>query len=285
MATEGWGARLLALQGEDGQWDGRRAASRRGASIRWRRPDRARGPALDRHAAHAPRCCVISGSTRATTGCAGRWRRSETTAVGSTPASRSSAARSSRASTAGPSPWASTSVRMSRASSPACWVSSSRTAGGTARRRTVPSARRSTPRSTSWKGCWRTSARPVARRNPSRRDAGARSTSSNGSCSGARAPARSSTRPGCNSRFRPAGTTTCCVPSSTSARPAIRRTRGWTKRCDLLRSKQQPDGTWLLENTHPGKVHFALEDGDGRPSRWNTLRALRVLRWYERSGG
>jgi hypothetical protein len=51
----------------------------------------------------------------------------------------------------------------------------------------------------------------------------------------------------------------------------------------LLRSKQQPHGTWLLENTHPGKIHFALEDGDGRPSRWNTLRALRVLSWYEQS--
>ena len=50
---------------------------------------------------------------------------------------------------------------------------------------------------------------------------------------------------------------------------------------DLLRSKQQPYGTWLLENTHPGAVHFTLEEGDGRPSRWNTLRALRVLRWYE----
>jgi hypothetical protein len=50
-----------------------------------------------------------------------------------------------------------------------------------------------------------------------------------------------------------------------------------------LRSRQQPNGAWLLENTHPGKVHFALEDGDGRPSRWNTLRALRVLRWYEQS--
>jgi hypothetical protein len=49
----------------------------------------------------------------------------------------------------------------------------------------------------------------------------------------------------------------------------------------LLRSKQQSDGTWLLENTHPGEVHFALEDGDGQPSRWNTLRALRVLTWYE----
>jgi hypothetical protein len=50
----------------------------------------------------------------------------------------------------------------------------------------------------------------------------------------------------------------------------------------LLRSKQQPDGTWLLENTHPGRVHFALEDGDNQPSRWNTLRALRVLTWYEK---
>jgi hypothetical protein len=49
----------------------------------------------------------------------------------------------------------------------------------------------------------------------------------------------------------------------------------------VLKSAQQTDGTWLLANTHPGKVHFALEDGDGRPSRWNTLRALRVLRWYE----
>lgn len=49
----------------------------------------------------------------------------------------------------------------------------------------------------------------------------------------------------------------------------------------ILRSKQQPDGTWLLERTHPGAMHFALEDGDGAPSRWNTLRALRVLRWYD----
>jgi hypothetical protein len=52
---------------------------------------------------------------------------------------------------------------------------------------------------------------------------------------------------------------------------------------DLLRSKRQSDGTWLLENTYPGAVHFALEEGDGRPSRWNTLRALRVLRWYEQA--
>jgi hypothetical protein len=50
---------------------------------------------------------------------------------------------------------------------------------------------------------------------------------------------------------------------------------------ELVRSKEQPDGRWLLENTHCGAVHFAMEDGDGEPSRWNTLRALRVLSWYE----
>jgi hypothetical protein len=48
----------------------------------------------------------------------------------------------------------------------------------------------------------------------------------------------------------------------------------------LVRSKRQDDGTWLLENTHPGAVHVRFEDGDGRPSRWNTLRARRVLDWW-----
>ena len=53
---------------------------------------------------------------------------------------------------------------------------------------------------------------------------------------------------------------------------------------DLVRSKRSPDGTWPLENTHRGAVHFPLEDGDGTPSRWNTLRALRVLAWYDGNG-
>jgi hypothetical protein len=45
---------------------------------------------------------------------------------------------------------------------------------------------------------------------------------------------------------------------------------------DVLRSKRQDDGTWLLENTHAGAVQVQMEE-DGRPSRWNTLRACRVL--------
>ena len=50
---------------------------------------------------------------------------------------------------------------------------------------------------------------------------------------------------------------------------------------DLVRSKRRPDGTWPLENTHPGAVQIRFEDVDGTPSRWNTLRAARVLRWWE----
>ena len=49
----------------------------------------------------------------------------------------------------------------------------------------------------------------------------------------------------------------------------------------VVRSKQRPDGRWVLDRIHPGAVHFELEDGVGSPSRWNTLRALRVLRWWD----
>jgi hypothetical protein len=51
---------------------------------------------------------------------------------------------------------------------------------------------------------------------------------------------------------------------------------------ELVRSKQQSDGRWLLDRIHPGRVHFDLEGGVGSPSRWNTLRALRVLDWWDR---
>nr|WP_231713219.1 hypothetical protein [Arthrobacter sp. zg-Y769] len=50
---------------------------------------------------------------------------------------------------------------------------------------------------------------------------------------------------------------------------------------EQVRARRQPDGRWLLENTHPGAVHLRFEEPDGTPSRWNTLRALRVLRWYD----
>lgn len=55
-----------------------------------------------------------------------------------------------------------------------------------------------------------------------------------------------------------------------------------TEAIDLVRYKCAADGRWPLENPHPGDRHFAIDDGPGKPRRWNTLRAMRVLRWYER---
>ena len=50
---------------------------------------------------------------------------------------------------------------------------------------------------------------------------------------------------------------------------------------DLLRSKRRADGRWKLENHYRGKEFFRLEK-PGQPSRWNTLRALRILHWQSR---
>lgn len=49
---------------------------------------------------------------------------------------------------------------------------------------------------------------------------------------------------------------------------------------DLVESKRNPDGRWLLEVRYPGEMPIEIDEGEGKPSRWNTLRALRVLNWY-----
>jgi hypothetical protein len=49
---------------------------------------------------------------------------------------------------------------------------------------------------------------------------------------------------------------------------------------DLVASKRTADGRWLLENVHPGQLDAEPGVAEGQPSRWNTLRALRVLEWY-----
>jgi hypothetical protein len=49
---------------------------------------------------------------------------------------------------------------------------------------------------------------------------------------------------------------------------------------ELVESKRDGNGRWPLENQHPGTMAVEMDEGEGRPSRWNTLRALRVLDWY-----
>ena len=53
----------------------------------------------------------------------------------------------------------------------------------------------------------------------------------------------------------------------------------------VVESRRQADGRWLLDRTHDEALAIPLPFGEsvGEPSRWNTLRALRVLRWSGRA--
>jgi hypothetical protein len=50
-----------------------------------------------------------------------------------------------------------------------------------------------------------------------------------------------------------------------------------------VESRRQPDGRWPLDRAYDESLDFHFVESPGDPSRWNTLRALRVLRWYERN--
>ena len=50
---------------------------------------------------------------------------------------------------------------------------------------------------------------------------------------------------------------------------------------EIVHQRRRPDGRWFLERRYKGRTWFELERIRGA-SRWNTLRALRVLRWWER---
>ena len=49
---------------------------------------------------------------------------------------------------------------------------------------------------------------------------------------------------------------------------------------DLVTSKRDDDGRWTLETRYSGQMPIETDEGEGLPSRWNTLRGLRVLDWY-----
>lgn len=48
----------------------------------------------------------------------------------------------------------------------------------------------------------------------------------------------------------------------------------------IIKKKRSADGTWVLQSKHAGRTFFEMEK-IGKPSRWNTLRALRILKWHE----
>ncbi|HZG15592.1 MAG TPA: hypothetical protein VE710_11255 [Candidatus Bathyarchaeia archaeon] len=52
---------------------------------------------------------------------------------------------------------------------------------------------------------------------------------------------------------------------------------------DLVAKKQHQNGRWPLQNPYSDQGHFEMEGPTGKASRWNTLRSLRVLDWYSAS--
>jgi hypothetical protein len=54
---------------------------------------------------------------------------------------------------------------------------------------------------------------------------------------------------------------------------------------NLVASKRDDDGRWPLETQYPGKILVETDEGESRPSRWNTLRAFRVLDWFSAADG
>jgi hypothetical protein len=51
----------------------------------------------------------------------------------------------------------------------------------------------------------------------------------------------------------------------------------------LVETRRQADGRWLLDRAYEEALAFPFDESVGQPSRWNTLRALRVLGWCGRA--
>jgi hypothetical protein len=63
-------------------------------------------------------------------------------------------------------------------------------------------------------------------------------------------------------------------------RAVVRPDERMAEAIELVVSKRDRDGRWPLEVHYPGVMPIEIDEGEGRPSRWITLRALRVLNWY-----
>jgi hypothetical protein len=56
-----------------------------------------------------------------------------------------------------------------------------------------------------------------------------------------------------------------------------------TETIELVASKRDADGRWPRDTQYAGVMPVEMNESDNRASRWNTLRALRVLGWYDRA--
>ena len=52
--------------------------------------------------------------------------------------------------------------------------------------------------------------------------------------------------------------------------------------CVNVAGNRDGEGRWPVQDVHKGESHVQMDGGEGQPSRWNTLRAMRVLEWFGR---
>jgi hypothetical protein len=50
---------------------------------------------------------------------------------------------------------------------------------------------------------------------------------------------------------------------------------------EMIRAARTPDGRWVQERRHPGRVWFEVDVPPGEPSPWLTFYAVRVLEWWD----
>jgi hypothetical protein len=54
-----------------------------------------------------------------------------------------------------------------------------------------------------------------------------------------------------------------------------------TEAVEIVEARRHQNGRWPMNHLHPDRLRFPLESEIGRASRWNTMRAMRVLKWYQ----
>ena len=257
IATEGWGARLLALQAADGLWGGQ------AWSHEWTDTfhvlELLRRLGLDPGSEPARRAVgLVRQHVR--WGDGARWENPWAD-------NGSSTARSSRASTATLSRPARTSAWTRRRLSFGSSASSCATAAGTARSRTARPCRRSARQSMSWRACSRMRLRPAARPDVGEARRRGEAYLIERRLFRRKSTGEVSTPAGSASHSRTGTTTTSCAPSSylrdAGHDPGDERI---AEAIGVVADMRDPDGHWPLQIVHAGDAHF----------RWRLARARRA---------
>ncbi len=65
----------------------------------------------------------------------------------------------------------------------------------------------------------------------------------------------------------------------------VRYDERFAEAIEIVRARRHQNGRWPMNHLHADRLGFTLEPEVGRASRWNTMRAMRVLKWYYRDAG